>query len=150
VTQRDVPDWAKRYLGRLGYALTGLAAIASQSPFEATLTLDGVPHALIAHQIVIASGRFHAGRPIVAHASADDRQFVVEVVVARARWRLLRALVAYFARLDDRLPDREPPATLPAHSPRWAFARARSPTPTPSFTRPASPTRTVMRCRSHA
>ena len=101
----SVPGWAKRYFGRLGYAITGLAAIASQSPFEATLNVDGTTHRLAAQQLVIAVGRFHAGRPITANASADDRRLDVHVIATQRRWRLVRALAGYVARRDDALPD---------------------------------------------
>lgn len=100
----QVPHWAKRHLGRLGYALTGVMAIASQSPFEATLTVDGITHRMSAHQIVIANGRFHAGRPITADASADDRQLSVQVIATRHRWQLIRVLLAYFAGRGDEHP----------------------------------------------
>jgi len=100
-----VPSWTKRYFGRLGYVVTGLVAMISQQPFHAALTVDGVTHQLLASQLVIANGRFHAGRPIVARASADDRQLIVQAIIARGRLRLIRSLVAYFAGHGDRLPD---------------------------------------------
>ncbi|MGI8626041.1 MAG: diacylglycerol/lipid kinase family protein [Geodermatophilaceae bacterium] len=99
-----VAPWGKRHLGRLAYVIAGLRAVASQRAFQVTLSVDGAVHRLISHQVVIANGRFHAGRPIVAAASADDRLLIVQAIIARGRWRLIRSLGAYLTGRDQ-IPD---------------------------------------------
>jgi len=66
----------KRLLGRAAYPLTALARLPRHRPFRAVITVDGAggqDRALTTHQLNIANGSFHGGRPITGDASADDR-----------------------------------------------------------------------------
>jgi diacylglycerol kinase (ATP) len=75
----------KRLLGRAAYPLTALARLPRHRPFRAVITVGGAggadgpggaggqEHAMTTHQLNIANGSFHGGRPITADASADDR-----------------------------------------------------------------------------
>jgi diacylglycerol kinase (ATP) len=62
----------KRLLGRAAYPVTALARLPRHHPFRATITTGGRHYTLHTHQLNIANGSFHAGRPITADASADD------------------------------------------------------------------------------
>ncbi|HEX5300644.1 MAG TPA: diacylglycerol kinase family protein [Streptosporangiaceae bacterium] len=78
----------KRLLGRAAYPLTALARLPRHRPFRAVITVGGAggaggaagaggaggqERAMTTHQLNIANGSFHGGRPITADASADDR-----------------------------------------------------------------------------
>jgi len=100
-----VSPLGKRYLGRGAYAITGLRALAAHQPFTARVVADGRAWELALHQIVVANGRFHAGRPIAAAASADDRCLTVYAIRAAGPWRLARNLAAYLVGRHHRSPD---------------------------------------------
>lgn len=63
----------KRLLGRVAYPLTALARLPGHRPFQATIATADERRTLRTHQLNIANGSFHAGRPITGDASADDR-----------------------------------------------------------------------------
>ncbi|HEY2266328.1 MAG TPA: diacylglycerol kinase family protein [Streptosporangiaceae bacterium] len=66
------PD-LKRLLGRPAYPLTALARLPRHRPFQAAVTAGGQTRTFTTHQLNVANGSFHAGRPITGDASADDR-----------------------------------------------------------------------------
>jgi diacylglycerol kinase (ATP) len=63
----------KRLLGRAAYPLTALARLPRHRPFQAVITAGGQHLAMTTHQLNIANGSFHGGRPITGDAGADDR-----------------------------------------------------------------------------
>ena len=71
-----VPHQLKRLLGRAAYPLTALAGLPRHRPFHARITAGDRRYTLDTHQLNIANGRFQAGRPITADASADDRLLI--------------------------------------------------------------------------
>lgn len=84
------PPLLKRVIGRLAYPLTGLALLARHRPLRVTITADGRRHHFDTHQLYVANGGFHAGRPITADADADDRLLIAYPVGGRVRRQLLR------------------------------------------------------------
>jgi YegS/Rv2252/BmrU family lipid kinase len=72
-----VPHQLKRLIGRAAYPLTALAALPGHRPFHASITAGDRSWTLDTHQLNIANGSFHAGRPITGDASADDRLLLV-------------------------------------------------------------------------
>lgn len=68
-----VPHGLKRLLGRGAYPLTALARLPGHRPFQAIVTSEAGIRSLTTHQLNIANGSFHAGRPIAADACADSR-----------------------------------------------------------------------------
>jgi diacylglycerol kinase family enzyme len=71
---RRAPRWLKRRLGRAAYALTALTVLPGHRPFAATLRdATGTRH-VVTHQLNIANGRYHAGRPVAREAAIDDRR----------------------------------------------------------------------------
>jgi YegS/Rv2252/BmrU family lipid kinase len=84
------PPALKRVTGRLAYPVTGLALLARHRPLHAVLTADGRRHEFETHQLYVANGGFHAGRPITADAHADDRLLVAYPVGGPGRIALMR------------------------------------------------------------
>jgi YegS/Rv2252/BmrU family lipid kinase len=81
----------KRLLGRAAYPLTALARLPRHHPFQAVITAGGQDHAMTTHQVNIANGSFHGGRPITADASADDRLLLAYSLGGRSRPALIGA-----------------------------------------------------------
>ena len=85
----------KRVLGRAAYPLTALARLPRHRPFQVTITCDGRRYTVITHQLNIANGSFHGGRPITGDASADDRLLLVYRLGGRRRLGLIGATVRH-------------------------------------------------------
>ena len=84
------PRPLKRVAGRLAYPITALALLVRRPALRAVVRADGREHEFLTHQLYVANGGFHAGRPITADANADDRLLVAYPVGGRSRWELLR------------------------------------------------------------
>jgi len=84
------PRRLKRVIGRLAYPVTGLALLLRHRPLRVTITAGGKRRELRTHQLYVANGGFHAGRPITADAHADDRLLVAYPVGGPARLQLVR------------------------------------------------------------
>jgi diacylglycerol kinase (ATP) len=103
-----VPRPLKRVAGRLAYPLTALALLARHRPLRVTITAEGRRHEFRTHQLYVANGGFHAGRPITADAHADDRLLVAYPVGGPGRFQLLRETVRNAATGHRRTIDEEP------------------------------------------
>ncbi|MBB2941213.1 YegS/Rv2252/BmrU family lipid kinase [Actinoplanes lutulentus] len=86
----SVPSGLKKRLGRLAYPITALGLMARHRPLRATVRADGREIVFSTHQVYVANGGFHAGRPITADAHADDRLLVAYPVGGSTRLELLR------------------------------------------------------------
>jgi diacylglycerol kinase (ATP) len=86
----SAPPLLKRLTGRLAYPATALALLTRHRPMRATVRTAGRSHVFTTHQLYVANGGFHAGRPITADASADDRLLVAYPVGGPARTALMR------------------------------------------------------------
>jgi diacylglycerol kinase (ATP) len=84
------PHVLKRATGRLAYPLTALALLTRHRPLRATVRAGGKEHTYVTHQLYVANGGFHAGRPITADTDADDKLLVAYPVGGPARRDLLR------------------------------------------------------------
>jgi diacylglycerol kinase (ATP) len=84
------PRRLKRVTGRLAYPLTALAVLTRHRPLRATVRAGGREHAYTTHQLYVANGGFHAGRPITADTDADDKLLVAYPVGGPGRRDLLR------------------------------------------------------------
>ncbi|HLL67106.1 MAG TPA: diacylglycerol kinase family protein [Micromonosporaceae bacterium] len=84
------PPLLKRVTGRLAYPITALALLARHRPLRVIVRAGGRRHQFVTHQLYVANGGFHAGRPIAADAHADDRLLVAYPVGGPTRRGLLR------------------------------------------------------------
>ncbi|MCW3842554.1 YegS/Rv2252/BmrU family lipid kinase [Micromonospora yasonensis] len=87
----SAPPRLKRVVGRLAYPVTALGLLARHRPLRVTVRAQAREHAFRTHQVYVANGGFHAGRPITADANADDRLLVAYPVGGPTRRGLLRA-----------------------------------------------------------
>lgn len=87
------PHLLKRRIGRGAYALTGARALLGHEPFLAEVAGGTTTWRVRTHQLNIANGRMHAGTPIAADASLDDRLLVVYALGGPSRLSTVRATV---------------------------------------------------------
>ena len=83
------PRPLKRVLGRFAYPLTALGLLARHRPLRITVRAEGRSLEYDSHQVYVANGGHHAGRPIAGDASADDRLLVAYPVGGPSRRDLL-------------------------------------------------------------
>ena len=102
------PARLKRVTGRLAYPITALALLPRHRPVHVTVRANGQTRAFVTHQLYVANGGFHAGRPITADANADDRLLVAYPVGGPTRRDLLRATARNAATGHRRTLDDEP------------------------------------------
>ena len=84
------PRPLKRVAGRIAYPMTALGLLTRHRPLRAVVSTDGRRLEFRTHQLYVANGGFHAGRPIAADADADDRLLVAYPVGGPNRRGLLR------------------------------------------------------------
>jgi YegS/Rv2252/BmrU family lipid kinase len=84
------PPRLKRATGRLAYPVTALALLTRHRPLRATVRTADREHTYVTHQLYVANGGFHAGRPITADTDADDKLLVAYPVGGAPRRDLLR------------------------------------------------------------
>jgi diacylglycerol kinase family enzyme len=84
------PPMLKRVTGRLAYPITAFTLLTRHRPLHAVLRTGGREHEFVTHQLYVANGGFHAGRPITADTDADDRLLVAYPVGGPTRRELLR------------------------------------------------------------
>ncbi|MEU8240189.1 YegS/Rv2252/BmrU family lipid kinase [Actinoplanes missouriensis] len=86
----NAPSRLKRAIGRFAYPITALGLLRRHRPLRATVRAEGQEIVFTTHQVYVANGGFHAGRPITADAHADDRLLVAYPVGGATRRELLR------------------------------------------------------------
>jgi diacylglycerol kinase (ATP) len=84
------PHLLKRVSGRVAYPMTALGLLTRHRPMRSVVRAGGREHEFHTHQLYVANGGFHAGRPITADADADDRLLVAYAVGGPAKSTLLR------------------------------------------------------------
>ncbi|XVU21137.1 diacylglycerol/lipid kinase family protein [Actinoplanes sp. CA-054009] len=84
------PPLLKRVLGKVAYPLTALGLLTRHRPLRITVRTPERSHVFVSHQVYVANGGHHAGRPITGDANADDRLLVAYPVGGPAKIQLLR------------------------------------------------------------
>ncbi|MEV4350811.1 diacylglycerol kinase family protein [Actinoplanes sp. NPDC049596] len=84
------PPGLKRVLGKIAYPLTALGLLLRHRPLRITVRTGQRSHVFVSHQVYVANGGHHAGRPITGDANADDRLLIAYPVGGPTRLELLR------------------------------------------------------------
>jgi diacylglycerol kinase (ATP) len=103
-----VPHRLKRIAGRVAYPITALRKLPWHDPFDARIDVHGTQYELRTHQLNIANGSSHAGRPITADASADDRLLLVYALGGERRGHLVTATARHAVTGNRRSLEDEP------------------------------------------
>lgn len=74
-----VTNKAKRRWGRFAYAIVGIRQLITHKPFAVTLKdKDGeLEFSFETHQVIIANGRYHAGKQIAIDAKVNNRELII-------------------------------------------------------------------------
>lgn len=93
-----VPHGLKRWLGRVGYMSWAAVSLVRFRPFE--LIVDG--EHVFATEVRIANGRFQGGTELIDDADPQSGELVVQAVIGRTRFSLLKSWTASALRLPWR------------------------------------------------
>lgn len=90
-------DQKKRY-GRFAYALNGIVQLTKHKPFLATIEDKDSELQLHVetHQIVIANGRYHAGKEIAKDAKIDNRELIIFALGGRSKLSFIFAMADFY------------------------------------------------------
>jgi YegS/Rv2252/BmrU family lipid kinase len=89
------PAGLKRIAGRTAYALTALHRMPVHQPFRATVRTADDTFDFVTHQLNIANGAHHSGRPIAGDAGPDDRRLAIYRLGDESRHRLAGATLRH-------------------------------------------------------
>jgi YegS/Rv2252/BmrU family lipid kinase len=89
------PAGLKRIVGRTAYALTALHRMPVHQPFRATVRTADDTFDFVTHQLNIANGAHHSGRPIARDAGPDDRRLAIYRLGDESRHRLAGATLRH-------------------------------------------------------
>jgi diacylglycerol kinase family enzyme len=92
---RRAPRALKRWLGRAAYAGTALSVLPGHHPFTVTLTDATGTRRFPTHQLNVANGRYHAGRPVARDAAIDDHRLHAYRLGGARRLDLVLATAAH-------------------------------------------------------
>lgn len=95
---RNVTNKSKRRWGRLAYAMVGLRQLIVHKPFM--VTIEDKDHELQlnfeTHQVIIANGRYHAGRQIAQDAKVDNRELLIFSLGGRSKLGLIWSTIDFY------------------------------------------------------
>lgn len=93
-----VTDGLKKRLGRLAYAWTGLRLLLTHKPFYVTVkdAHEDLEVTFETHQVIVANGRYHAGKKIALEARVDNRELIIFALGGRSKLSLLYRLLDFY------------------------------------------------------
>lgn len=100
---KNVTNRAKKRFGRFAYGVVGLVQVFRHKAFNIKiydLDKEFEVH-LRTHQLIIANGRFHGGKEIVATNSLDNGQLVLFTIGGKSRISLLLDMISYYVKSRD-------------------------------------------------
>jgi YegS/Rv2252/BmrU family lipid kinase len=94
----SVTDASKRRWGRFAYALAGIKVLLTHKPF--TVTIEDKDSELQlnfeTHQVIIANGRYHAGKQIALDAKVDNRELLVFALGGRSKLSFMWSMFDFY------------------------------------------------------
>jgi YegS/Rv2252/BmrU family lipid kinase len=94
----NVTDWQKKWLGRFAYAATGVKELLRNKPFLVTVE-DKDSELKVhfeTHQVIVANGRYHAGKEIARDARVDNRELIIFAIGGRSKLSFVRHMFDYY------------------------------------------------------
>mgnify|MGYP003146055038 CR=1 FL=1 len=90
---------AKQRYGRLAYGIVGLKELLFHKPFYVKLRdVDSdLELSLETHQLIVANGRYHAGKKIAEEAKVDNRELILFALGGRSRFTLAMHLLDFYS-----------------------------------------------------
>lgn len=95
----NVSDKQKRYLGRLAYGFVGIRELMRHKPFYVRIVDESanMEISLETHQLVIANGRYHAGKAIATDATLTSRELVIFALGGRSRFSFIYRMIDFYS-----------------------------------------------------
>lgn len=93
-----ITDQQKKRFGRLAYAITGVVELIKHKPFHVTLQ-DKDSELQInfeTHQVIIANGRYHAGKMIAQEAEVDNRELIIFAIGGRSKFSFIWHMIDFY------------------------------------------------------
>lgn len=94
----QVTDSQKKRFGRLAYAIVGLKCLIGHEPFFVTVSdkdSELVMH-LETHQLIVANGRYHAGREIATDARVNSNELIVFPIGGRNKLDFIIRMIDFY------------------------------------------------------
>lgn len=93
-----IPDGLKKAVGRVSYTIWGLIKFIFSKPFVATIKTTEKSYEVTTHQILVASARFHGGKPITPDAGpSKDELVIMSMGTDGSKWQYLKNLILYYS-----------------------------------------------------
>lgn len=95
---KHVTNDQKKKFGRFAYAINGIVQLFRHKAFLATIQdKDGeLQLHLETHQIIIANGRYHAGKQIAKDAKIDNRELIIFALGGRSKLSFIIAMADFY------------------------------------------------------
>jgi YegS/Rv2252/BmrU family lipid kinase len=95
---KTVTDKQKKIFGRFAYAINGVRQLLIHKPFIATLEDKDseLQLHLETHQIIIANGRYHAGKEIAKDAKIDNRELIIFALGGRSKISFIFHMIDFY------------------------------------------------------
>jgi diacylglycerol kinase (ATP) len=95
----NVGSKQKKYFGRLAYGIVGIKELWKHKPFYVRITdADAdMEISMETHQLVIANGRYHAGKAIAADATLTSRELVIFSLGGRSKLSLIVRMIDFYS-----------------------------------------------------
>jgi YegS/Rv2252/BmrU family lipid kinase len=94
----SIKDSAKRKYGRFAYALEGATQLFTYKPF--LVTIQDIDSKLELHfetrQLIVANGKYHAGRQIAADASLSNGELLIFPLGGASLWSFFWAMIDFY------------------------------------------------------
>lgn len=95
---KHVTNKLKKRFGRSAYAISGITQLIRHKPFLATIEdKDSELQLHIeTHQLIIANGRYHAGREIAKDAKIDNRELIIFALGGKSKLSFIIAMADFY------------------------------------------------------
>ncbi len=95
---KNVTNKRKKRFGRFAYALTGVLQLFKHKAFLVTIEDKDseLQLHLETHQVIVANGRYHAGKQIAMDAKIDNRELIIFALGGRSKLSFILATIDFY------------------------------------------------------
>ncbi|HET8884615.1 MAG TPA: diacylglycerol kinase family protein [Candidatus Saccharimonadales bacterium] len=95
---KHVSDKQKKYFGRFAYTIVGAYQLIRHKPFFVTIQdKDGeLQLNFETHQVIVANGRYHAGKEIAKEAKINNRELIIFALGGRSKLSFIYHTIDFY------------------------------------------------------
>jgi diacylglycerol kinase family enzyme len=95
---KTVTNEQKKRFGRFAYAINGIRQLFVHKPFMATIEDkdNELQLHIETHQLIIANGRYHAGKEIAIDAKIDNRELIIFALGGRSKFSFMIHMIDFY------------------------------------------------------